>query len=104
MAEQVLSMSKIYPGDVVKFTSSVVDPDDGVTAVDPDTFVITVQDPDGEETAYTYGVDAAFLRSDVGDYSLEITPDAAGVWYVRAATTTPDDVDEYFFRVESSPF
>ena len=77
MPERVLERERIYPGDVVRFEISVVDPDDGVTAVDPMALAVSVKAPDGTIMTYTYGTDAELVRSAVGSYYIDIQPDAA---------------------------
>lgn len=44
MAERVLRDERIYPGDVARFSISVVDPDDGETAIDPAALVVKVNE------------------------------------------------------------
>ena len=104
MAERVLRDERIYPGDVVRLTIAVTDPDDGTTAVDPAALTVTTLAPDGTKVAYVYGTDAELVRSAVGSYYIDIQPDAAREWYVKVDSDTPDDVDEYWFAVEASAF
>ncbi len=105
MAERVLRDERIYPGDVARFTISVVDPDDGTTAVDPVALVVKVLPP-GETaaTTYTYGTDAELVRSDAGEYYIDVELDDGGNWFVRMESTTPTDADEYFVLVQPSVF
>lgn len=104
MAVRVLEKERIYPGDVVRLTISVTDPDDGTTAVDPVGLTVSVRNADGPVTTYVYGTDAEIVRSAVGSYYIDIQPDAAREWYVKVDSDTPDDVDEYWFAVEASAF
>lgn len=45
---------------------------------DPTTVTATVRLPDGTVTVYTYGVDAAVVKDDTGQYHIDITPSSAG--------------------------
>ena len=103
MAERVLSTTTMYPGDVVRFTDTITDPNDG-SAIDPDALMVKVKDPSGNVVSYTYGVDSEIVTDGTGVYYIDITPDAERRWYVQLATTTPDDVDEYYFSVSPSEF
>ena len=105
MAERVLRDERIYPGDVVRLTISVTDPDDDTMAVDPAALVVKVLPP-GETTAttYTYGTDAEIVRSDTGEYYIDIELDDDGDWFVQVATQSPDVVIELWFAVADSMF
>ena len=103
MIERVLRSERIFPGDVVRLTISVTDPDDD-SATDPEALTVTVQDPDGTETAYVYGTDAELVRSATGSFYIDILVTAARQWYVQVESETPDDVDEYWFSVVGSAF
>lgn len=105
MAERVLRDERIYPGDVARFSISVLDPDDDTTAVDPVALVVKVLEPGATTaTTYTYGTDAELIRSDTGEYYIDIELDDDGNWFVRMESTTPTDADEYFILVLPSVF
>lgn len=105
MAERVLRDERIYPGDVARFSISVVDPDDGETAIDPAALVVKVLEPGATTaTTYTYGTDAEIVRSDTGEYYIDIELDDDGDWFVRMESTTPTDADEYHVLVLPSVF
>ena len=105
MAERVLRDERIYPGDVARFTISVVDPDDGETAIDPAALVVKVLEPGATTaTTYTYGTDAEIVRSDTGEYYIDIDLDDDGDWFVRMESTIPTDADEYHVLVQPSVF
>ena len=105
MAERVLRDERIYPGDVARFSISVVDPDDGETAIDPAALVVKVLEPGATTaTTYTYGTDAELIRSDTGEYYIDIDLDDDGDWFVRMESTIPMDADEYHVLVQPSVF
>lgn len=73
------------------------------TAVDPDELTITVRDPAGVETEYVYGDDVEVVRDDDGEYHLDISVDAPGVWFYRFRSTgTGQASDEKRFKVKAS--
>lgn len=104
MATRILSRELIYPGDVVRMSISVVDPDDLETPVDPAGLVVRVKSNSGTDDTYTYGTDAELIRSDVGSYYIDIVTDDSGDWFVNMKSTTPTDVEEQWFKVEESVF
>lgn len=73
---------------------------------DPDTVVFKVRSPTGITTSYTYNTDAALLKSSVGDYYIDVTPDQSGRWYYRWESTGTDKAIaiEGSFVVQASPF
>lgn len=50
------------------------------TYVDPDAVYLTVEDPDGVETVYQFGVDSEITKTDTGKYRGAFPLDAAGMW------------------------
>jgi hypothetical protein len=52
-------------------------------ALDPPSVVAKVQTPEGVETSYTYGVDAAVVRETLGVYHLWIETLTAGIYVCR---------------------
>ena len=105
MAERVLSDDRIVPGQVARFSISVLDPDDGTTAVDPVALVVKVLEPGATTpTTYTYGTEAERISSDTGEYYIDIELDDDGDWFVRMESTTPTDADEYYILVLPSVF
>lgn len=71
-----------------------------------DTLIARVLSPTWAETTYTYGTDANLTRPSTGNYSLTITPDAGGRWYIRfeGTKTGTVTVQEYTMVVSTSPF
>ena len=73
---------------------------------DPSTVILKVLDPNGSSTSYTYGTDAALIKTSVGDYYRDVTPDMSGRWRWRWETTGTDQTIaiEGDFIVQRSPF
>ena len=65
-------------GDVVRIATSPVFSVGGV-ATDPSTVTLTVKEPDGTETAYTYA-GGGVTKAATGSYYKDVTADAAGLW------------------------
>jgi hypothetical protein len=53
---------------------------------DPTATALTVQKPDGTETAYTYAL-ASLSRESVGRFYVDVTLDQAGLWSYKLAGT-----------------
>ena len=68
-------------GDLIRITGTFVDVDGA--EIDPTTVVAKFEDPSGNETSYTYGVDAELVKSDTGVYYFDIDIDEKGVWRYR---------------------
>lgn len=56
------------------------------TPVDPETVELVVRDPTGEVTTYDYAL-GTVVRTDVGSYLVQLTPDQPGTWVYRWVTT-----------------
>jgi len=52
-------------------------------ATDPTAVLFKTQDPSGNETTYTFGVDANVVKSAVGNYYADWTLDEEGRWFYR---------------------
>ena len=71
-------------------------------AVDPTTISLTVRDPSGTESTYTYAL-GTVSRSALGNYFKQFTPDASGTWYYRwVSTGTGLGAEEGMFYVRTS--
>ena len=57
------------------------------TAGDPTTVALTIRDPDGVETEYTYAA-GKVARSTTGSYYKDVTLSTAGTYYYRLSTRT----------------
>lgn len=55
--------------------------------LDPTNVYFKFQDPSANETAYTYGTDAALVKDTTGDYHVDIDVDETGTWYYRFYST-----------------
>lgn len=51
--------------------------------VDPSQVSLSIRNPDGEITTYTYGDDSEMIQDSAGHYSADITVDLVGEWYYR---------------------
>jgi hypothetical protein len=77
----------------------------GTTRVDPSTVVLKSKAPDSSVTTYTYGVDAALVRDELGVFHIDINLTAAGTWTFRwESTGTGKAAEEYAIRVRTSAF
>lgn len=75
-------MANIYDfGDEVRFSGTIVDSDG--SEVDPTTVKVDIKNPNGTVTTYTYGVDAALIRDDAGDYHIDQVLNISGRWFYR---------------------
>lgn len=73
------------------------------TATDPTTVTLTLREPDGTETSWTYAA-AELTKAAAGDFYRDVTVDQAGTHYWRfVGTGTVASADEGFFVVQSSP-
>lgn len=66
-------------GDVVRLTGTFTV---GGAATDPTTVALTVQDPSGNDGAYTYA-GGTVTKSSTGIYYKDVTLDEAGWWFYR---------------------
>jgi hypothetical protein len=73
--------------------------------VDPAALTVSVRDPQGQVTLYTYGTDAAVIKDSVGDYHIDVTCDLPGVWKVRWRGTGSNlGARESSWRINDSDF
>jgi hypothetical protein len=84
-------------GDVIRvsvaFTSAGV-------AVDPSVVTVTVREPTGSRTPYTYGIGASVVRDSQGNYHLDHTVKTAGFhWYRWLSTGVGAAAAEQAFNV-----
>jgi hypothetical protein len=77
-------MVNVYDvGDSVVLIAEFTDPRTG-DPIDPGgTISVTLRDPLGVETTYTYLVDPEVVKESVGIYLATILIDSAGAWYYR---------------------
>jgi len=81
-------------------------------AVDPPLINVKVQDPNYDDTTYTYGVDPAVEKLATGVYRCTIKPTLPGTYYYRweavdpAAyiTTAMEGAEEHRFVIRPSAF
>lgn len=66
-------------GDVVRIRTSPVFANALGVATDPTTVTLTVREPNGTTTAYTYGA-GQLTKAGTGDYYRDVTITAAGRW------------------------
>lgn len=73
--------------------------------VDPATIILKVRKPDKSTVTYTYGIDAAVIKSAVGKYYLDLLLNQEGDWYYRwEVTGSAVLVEEKRVNVKESPF
>ncbi len=78
-------MSQYDVGDTAILSAMVKDADDVLT--DPTSLVLTIKDPSGTKTVYTYGTDAELVKDSVGMYHFDLTFDKSGIWRYRFVAT-----------------
>ena len=81
----------VWKGQLVK--CSGVFTIDGAEA-DPDVVKVTITNPSGESTTYTYGTDAELVKASTGNYSVNVDADEAGTWYYRFWSTGDGQASE----------
>lgn len=93
-------------GDLVRCdTSDTPFTNTAGTVIDPAAVFFKVKDPNGTVTTYTYGVDAALVKSAVGTYYVDVNANVAGTWYYRFYSTgSGQAADENSFTVATSQF
>lgn len=78
--------------------------DDGDLPINPTTVVLSVMDPDGVITAYTYP-NAILTNPSTGSYVGRVPCTAAGLWKIRwVASGNIADATEDWFEVRSTDF
>ena len=88
-------------GDLVRITGNLATA--AGVAVDPTALVCKVLSPAGTTTTYTYGTTAFPVQNAVGEYYVDVTPDAVGEWWYQFRSTgTGQAMDEGMFRVKAS--
>lgn len=97
-----MAIKKYLRGRTVRLSASVVD--EGGAATDPDTCVLIVRTPDGEETVYHYGVDSEVQRDALGQFSADFVVADAGRYEYRWQTESPTGADEGQFQVVQGAF
>lgn len=80
--------------------------DDERVDIDPDTITVKIMSPQGTISSYVYATDAEVIKASTGDYYIDYTPNASGLWHYRWETTGENEsiAVEGQFRVMSSPF
>lgn len=85
------------PGDTVRLSTTFLVAD---VATDPTTVTVTVTDPAGTSTVYTYAA-TEVTRDSAGVYHIDVTAPTAGLWTWRwVGTGTAAGVDEGTFTVD----
>jgi RPA family protein len=96
-------MATYDKGDLVRVTGTFTNA--AGTAIDPTMVKFQVLNPAGTTTTYTYGVDAALVKSAVGVYYVDISADVTGIYYYRFYSTgTGQAADEGQFTSDESRF
>ena len=99
-------MNAYWPGQGVKvYTSTPFKV--GSTPTDPTVTTLTIRNPAGTVTTYTYGVDAGLVRVTAGDFYLNLViptdATAEGKWtYAFRGTNNCQAADEGQFEVRKS--
>lgn len=69
-------------GDLVRVSAEFRDAETEAL-IDPTAVKLSVRNPSGTVTTYTYGDDDALLRTETGKYEQDVSADEAGRWYYR---------------------
>lgn len=77
-------MKTFVGGDTVEVYSTFLV---GNTKTNPTAVTAEVADGNGDQTTYTYGVDAELTRPSTGIYKLELLLDPPGEWTIRFTGT-----------------
>lgn len=94
-------MSDTYPGQAVEFSCAFTV---GGTATDPTTIALSVMNPTGTITTYTYAL-SQITKDSTGNYSKNVTLDTEGIWRWRwVGTGTVAAAQEGEIEVKRSPF
>jgi len=90
-------------GDLVRATAAFTD--SGGSALDPDTVTVKYMAPDGTETTKVYGTDAEVVKDSTGNYHIDISVAAYGIWHYHwESTGTGQAAEETDFLVAKSKF
>jgi len=67
------------------------------TATDPSTIALTVKDPNGTKTTYTYA-GSQVVKDSIGNYHFDLTPTTAGSWFYgwQSTGTAASDAEAFF--------
>ena len=85
-------------GNNAKVRAVWTDPDNDDAPFDPTNVYVTIRDPDGNVTSYTYGA-STIVKVSVGIYTYTWTPDEAGHWYYRWHSSPEDTAAEGLINV-----
>lgn len=90
-----------YVGQLVSAAVAFVDED--AAPVDPGTVSVKYRSPDGTVTTKVYGTDAAVIKDSTGNYHIDISATAKGIWRYRwFSTGTGQAAGEQQFTVIAS--
>ncbi len=78
-------MNSYHVGDKVRCTGTFETA--AGTDTDPSAVYCRVKTPSGTTTTYTYGVDAALVKSATGIYYVDVSITEAGTWHYRFYST-----------------
>ena len=98
-----MTINNYHVGDLVRCTGTFATA--AGVATDPSAVICKVETPDGAETTYTYGVDAALVKAATGVYYVDVNATQAGTWHYRFYSTgTGQAASEQSFWVQPSFF
>jgi hypothetical protein len=100
----MLAPGKKFVGQAVRIPINFEDSSDA--DIDPATVQFQFKDPRGVITTYVYGTDAQLIRSDAGDYYVDVVPDRSGRWYYKWLTSGTNTTIAFGgnFVVQRDPF
>lgn len=88
-------------GDLTR--QSVIFTNDADVATDPTVVTFTFKKPSGDETTYTYGIDAVLERDSAGNFHADVVADEHGLWvWSWSGTGAVTQTDEGQFFVQPS--
>ena len=81
----MLIPGRIYVNSTVRIPVNFQDATGADT--DPSTVTFKLYSPSAEISTYVYGTNAEVLKTSVGDYYIDVTPDEPGRWHFRWEST-----------------
>ena len=95
-------MSEFHKGSLPRLSAAFKDA--AGTLGDPSTVTVKYQKPDGTEVTKVYVTDVEVVKDSVGNYHIDVSASASGVWVYRWQSTGPVTAAEAIFTVKESEF
>jgi hypothetical protein len=90
-------------GQLVRVRGTFRDPENANAVIDPSVVKLSIKNPAGTVTTYTYGTGDTIVKDSTGKYKAEIDANAAGEWHYRWwSTGTAQAAEEGKFQVSEA--